>query len=326
MPGGDAIAIFGFLLPDNNQSRQIKLLKKKMPVYYDIEKQCRVFESPEGASRISAPQPTTATQSASASMERVSYSNWAGVSRIPTATVDKFGNAMGDEFDLVKDGSFDNEKIYVLNCTGFPIDPYKNALKRKGFSLIEDVYAPGAQTLKSILKDTSQFWLISGTGHPLENTVVSVIQDYFEEGHGLYLWGDNDPYFVHSNQISQRLFGTTMSGNSPGDQVISLYDERKKNGVIPNHLISTGIVNIYEGGTIAEVHTNKLLTPLIYGSNGKVLAAYYDQDGKRVIIDGGFTRLYYKWDSAGTDRYIVNAAVWLVNMERFGANRSRRTG
>ena len=297
-----------------------------MPVYYDIEKQCRVFESPEGDSGIAAPQPTIATQSASASMERVSYSNWAGVSRIPTETVDKFGNAMGDEFDLVKDGSFDNEKIYVLNlCAGeVKLAKPKKALRRKGFHLIEAVHTPDAKTLKSILKDTSQFWLISDRVNPLEHAVVSVIQDYFEEGHGLYLWGDNDPYFIQANQITQQLFGTTMSGNSPGGQVVSLCEGQKRIGVIQNHLISTGIVNIFEGITIAEVHTNRPLEPLIYGSNGKVLAAYYDQDGKRAIIDGGFTRLYHNWNSAGTDRYIVNAAVWLVNMERFGANRSRR--
>ena len=40
--------------------------------------------------------------------------------------------------------------------------------------------------------------------------------------------------------------------------------------------------------------------------------------GKRAILDGGFTRLYYKWDTAGTGRYVKNAASWLVNAEKFG--------
>jgi hypothetical protein len=34
-------------------------------------------------------------------------------------------------------------------------------------------------------------------------------------------------------------------------------------------------------------------------------------------VDGGFTRLYNNWESAGTDRYIINAAAWLLNIERF---------
>ncbi|MDB4958533.1 MAG: hypothetical protein JWO36_6102 [Myxococcales bacterium] len=36
------------------------------------------------------------------------------------------------------------------------------------------------------------------------------------------------------------------------------------------------------------------------------------------IFDGGFTRLYLQWDTAGTARYVKNAASWLVNAEKFG--------
>ena len=60
------------------------------------------------------------------------------------------------------------------------------------------------------------------------------------------------------------------------------------------------------------------LTPLIWGSAGNLVASFYDKQGKRAILDGGFTRLYIKWDSAGTGRYITNAAAWLANYERFG--------
>lgn len=49
------------------------------------------------------------------------------------------------------------------------------------------------------------------------------------------------------------------------------------------------------------------------------MAAFYDKDAKRAIFDGGFTRLYLKWDTAGTARYVKNAAAWLANAERFGA-------
>ncbi|MEA4914288.1 MAG: hypothetical protein VB061_06940 [Christensenella sp.] len=89
-------------------------------------------------------------------------------------------------------------------------------------------------------------------------------------------------------------------------------------GIIPNHLITTGLTNFYEGITIAEVHTTTDLQPLIYGSDGKVVAAYFEKQQKRAIVDGGFTRLFCKWDDAGTDRYVVNAAAWLANVERFG--------
>ena len=49
------------------------------------------------------------------------------------------------------------------------------------------------------------------------------------------------------------------------------------------------------------------------------MAAFYDRDGRRAIVDGGFTRLYIQWDTAGTGRYAKNAPAWLANAERFGS-------
>jgi hypothetical protein len=57
---------------------------------------------------------------------------------------------------------------------------------------------------------------------------------------------------------------------------------------------------------------------LIWSTDGNVVASVYEKDGKRLIIDGGFTRLYVNWDTAGTGRYVKNAAAWLVNFEKFG--------
>jgi hypothetical protein len=128
---------------------------------------------------------------------------------------------------------------------------------------------------------------------------------------------------VHANLVLQRLFNVVMFGNSLGDQVVSMLTSGKTSGLVPGHLVTTGLVNIFEGITIAEVPTTELLRPLVYGSNGRVVTAYFDHDGCRAIVDGGFTRLHYKWESAGTDRYIVNAAAWLLNIERFGAGSFR---
>jgi hypothetical protein len=66
------------------------------------------------------------------------------------------------------------------------------------------------------------------------------------------------------------------------------------------------------------VQPNQVLSPLIYGSADNLVAGFYDAKGKRAIFDGGFTRLFLKWDSAGTARYVKNAAAWLTNVERFG--------
>ncbi|MEW5737624.1 MAG: hypothetical protein AB1938_01795 [Myxococcota bacterium] len=89
-------------------------------------------------------------------------------------------------------------------------------------------------------------------------------------------------------------------------------------GLKRDHLLTTGIEKLYEGHSIAYLPNPGPLTPLIHGSDGHVVAAHYDQDGRRAIVDGGFTRLYMQWDTAGTGRYVKNAAAWLANVERFG--------
>ena len=109
-----------------------------------------------------------------------------------------------------------------------------------------------------------------------------------------------------------------MSGNYIGKNVLGIRHGYSKSGIIENHPITTGLVNFFEGITIAHIHMNSNLEELMYSSDGNVLAAFYDKDGKRALVDGGFTRLWCNWDSAGTDRYIVNAAAWLANIERFG--------
>ena len=109
-----------------------------------------------------------------------------------------------------------------------------------------------------------------------------------------------------------------MTGDVPGDQVVGVEKTVGGVGLLPNHLLTTGLEHIYEGITIATIAKTKNLAPLIYGSADNLVAAYYDHDGKRAILDGGFTRLYLKWDTAGTARYVKNAAAWLANAERFG--------
>ena len=250
------------------------------------------------------------------------YSEWAGKNIIdkPKINLDKYGNAAGAEYDLVKDNTFDNEVVYILNlCSEFcTLEKAGKALARKGFTIMEDKSLPDLNHMKNQLKDASQFWLISGSYLSLTGTYVNLIKEYFEQGHGIYIWGDNEPWYADANSVISNLFHIRMHGNSPGDQVVSLSgNNNKKSGIIRNHLISTGVVNIYEGITVAEIETDDYIKPLIYGSNERVITAVYDYAGKRALIDGGFTRLYEKWDSAGTDRYIVNAAAWLVNSERF---------
>lgn len=248
------------------------------------------------------------------------YTKWAGISNIPEAIKDRYGNLQGSQYDLAQDGSFRGYKIVVLNlCNECDFSQPSVALRKKGFVIIEYKSAPAVRELELSLSGMkTQLWVISDKFPRLDSSHVRVIANYFEQGHGVYIWGDNDPYYVDANILLSHMFGTEMHGNSLGNSVLGIQKTRKDPGIIQNHPITTGITSFFEGITIAEVDTNQLLIPLMYGSNGLVVTAYYDSNSKRALVDGGFTRLYYKWDSAGTDRYIVNSAAWLANIERFG--------
>lgn len=236
---------------------------------------------------------------------------------------DSYGNAQGNQYDLAVDGAFEGNTIAVLFLCrdgNANFNKPKEALKQKGFSVFQWInQPPSANELKEKLKLASQLWVISGSTKTLNDEHAEVIKEFFESGKGLYIFGDNDPYYADANFLTEKLFGTSMDGNLYGAKTVGLSgDAENKAGIVKGHLISTGIVNMYEGITIATVKATQELEPLIYGSEDNLVAAVYERDGKRAIIDGGFTRLYYAWDSAGTDRYIKNAASWLVNYERFG--------
>ncbi len=236
---------------------------------------------------------------------------------------DSYGNAQGNQYDLAVDGAFEGNTIAVLFLCrdgNANFNKPKEVLKQKGFSVFQWInQPPSADELKEKLKLASQLWVISGNTKTLNDKHAEVIKEFFESGKGLYIFGDNDPYYADANFLTEKLFGTSMDGNLYGAKTVGLSgDAENKAGIVKGHLISTGIVNMYEGITIATVKATQELEPLIYGSEDNLVAAVYERDGKRAIIDGGFTRLYYAWDSAGTDRYIKNAASWLVNYERFG--------
>jgi hypothetical protein len=193
------------------------------------------------------------------------------------------------------------------------------ALREKGFSVYRWIgRPPSPKELEEKLSRASQLWLISGDRQLLDAEHLAVIRRFFESGKGVYIWGGNAPYYTGANYVARALLGTQMQGDLPGDQVVGLQKGKGTPGLLRRHLLTTGLEYTYEGITIASLTPTEQLTPLIYGSAGNLVAAFHDRDGKRAILDGGFTRLYVKWDTAGTGRYVKSAAAWLANAERFG--------
>ncbi|MDR3216575.1 MAG: hypothetical protein LBT55_04060, partial [Clostridiaceae bacterium] len=247
---------------------------------------------------------------------RLPYTNYAGRNDIIGVEKDKYGNPNGSCYDLLKDGSMKGYKILLIDLSneGRNSTAYAgaiNALANKGF--VVDYMISFPSNFDAILQNYCQLWLLSGRSLVINNAQVASVKAFFESGRGVYLWGDNDPYYQDANAVIRELFGTDMTGDYLGKQIIGIQKKNGDVGIVPSHLISTGIVNFYEGVTIAHINMNQKLTALTYSSDGNVVTALYDKDGRRCLIDGGFTRLFYDWDSAGTDRYVVNAAGWLAN-------------
>lgn len=256
--------------------------------------------------------------------ENSPYTQWAGVSVIEGAAKDAYGNAKGSQYDLAKDGAFKGYTIIVINMSDQRNFSYaRAALEKKGFTIkMYDYTVPSDSELERLLNTPdSQLWFLADRTAHLGSRAVELICNYYLSGHGVYIWSDNDPFYVDTNTILKRIYGSGvyMFGNYIGDRVLGIQPYSGKPGIIANHPITTGLVSFYEGITISSVKMGSdRILPLMYNSECGIVAAYDSKDGHRALIDGGFTRLFCNWDSAGTDRYVVNAAAWLTNIERFG--------
>jgi hypothetical protein len=236
---------------------------------------------------------------------------------------DSHGNASGSQYDLAVDGAFEGQTIVVLHLytgEGFDFEAPKAALAEKGFSVYRYInFPPSPKELEESLAKACQLWIISTNTQLLNDEHAEVIKKFFYSGKGVYLWGDNDPYHADANFIAQKLIGVTMSGYYMGDKNVTFKTDSTNCGMLKDHLITTGLEYVYEGITISKMNDPEgKLKPLIWSTDGNVVSGIYEDQGQRLIIDGGSTRLFYSWDNAGTGRYVKNAAAWLVNYERFG--------
>ena len=129
---------------------------------------------------------------------------------------DQYGNLLGNEHDLVEDGHFHNSKIAVLHLytgEGFDFRQPEKALNEKGFAIQRWTQVPEIEEFKLSLADADQLWIISSDKLKLRPGHLNIIRDFFNFGKGLYLWGDNSPYYQDANFISHDLFGFEMNGN-----------------------------------------------------------------------------------------------------------------
>jgi len=246
---------------------------------------------------------------------------------INAEALDKFSNPQGVEYDLGVEGAFANFTILVgafqpaLSQSIFDTNPGPR-LREKGFNII---FTTGHKEFLAQLPQADVAWILGYTASYTEaqkKEFTTAVHEFHETGGGLYLWSDNDPLFVETNWILEDLFKTHVLGNNHGDKVLKVGDAHTK-GHFGRHLITSGVVNLFEGITISYPATTPApLTVIATGTDGQACLLAAEQgpgllsdNAGRVVLDTGYTKLYYSWDTSGTARYVLNANVWLLGLD-----------
>jgi hypothetical protein len=253
------------------------------------------------------------------------YGQYAGQSRIEGAARDRFGNADGNTFDLGRDGAFGGLTILVLQFffgEEFDFLLPKAALEQKGFTVVHWKVIPSTDELREALQHACQLWVISSITQSLSPVQLDLIEEFYERGRGLYLWGDNRPFYAEANAILAKLFpgeAVRLEGNDNGTKILTARTTSDGVGFDSEHFVFTGIENLYEGVTISRVlsPTTSLITAIALSSHGYPVTCALDDGTHRLAIDGGFTRLFPdRWEvTAGTSRFVKNISAWLCGFE-----------
>jgi len=143
------------------------------------------------------------------------------------------------------------------------------------------------------------------------------VLDFHYSGRGLFILADNDPAFTHANLILPEIANTKLVGNTAGGRVLGYGSAKTPGEFDQEHLIFSGINYLYEGVTICYPEKDGKLTHLATSTNEKPCISYMESNEEhgRVVVDTGFTKLYIDWKAAGQARYVVNACVYLTDIE-----------
>mmetsp|Transcript_38124 Transcript_38124/g.97415 ORF Transcript_38124/g.97415 Transcript_38124/m.97415 type:complete len:383 (-) Transcript_38124:137-1285(-) len=254
------------------------------------------------------------------------------------AEFDQYGCPIGD-FDLARDGSFEGYCVLMgvfYMYEGLPEDLAERVipeLEKKGF-LVDLSYSMDEFT--ALLKHDIYHvaWIVSGWTlelHDDADVVEQFIQEvgsFHETGHGLMIWGENDPLFVHANLILHNLFDFMLTGDTPGNKNLCPGDPDQPGCFDRSHKVCAGIECLHEGITVCYptkvptdwrvFGTSSDCKPVLLAKEAGSEVPHISGTG-RVIVDTGFTKIMRdQWDTAGTARYVINCTTWLVLRERFG--------
>ena len=251
--------------------------------------------------------------------------------------------------EWVQAEDFKGKKILIA-CyywEGEPLDsvPMNNVpglLRKLGFEV--DVLKAPAHLPD--LSPYDQLWIVSGMGGTFDESDAVKVERFLAAGKGVYVMADNTPYIHEANVIGRHLHQISFDGGYLGEQTISVMtaDQIKKliadamqkedmdklaeyrragyfNGTFyaEDHEILTGIKKLFEGCTISTMTKSPDLEVIIRASDNQSLVAVSTEPGQRIVYDGGFTRLYYRWNE-----HAEISTLWYRNIAAYLLGKTRK--
>jgi hypothetical protein len=253
------------------------------------------------------------------------YNDDAGKSNITDAgSYDQYGNPTARKYDLGKDGAYVEFSILIGQFYNFDMQKPIDALKVKGFQ-VKHVQTEN-ECITELASNRYQIaWIIS-TLQIQNSSFNSALTTFHSSGGAIFLFADNTPYVCHASEFLKAKFGITVEGNYYGCKTLTYKENsHQQAGHFGQHEIFTGITNLYEGETICHPvystpASRTVFVTIATATDGNSCIAVHDPPSTstegRLCLDCGFTKLFCKWDAAGTARYIVNASCWLLGIEK----------
>ena len=193
--------------------------------------------------------------------------------------------------------------IRLYQSPNFKTMKLQQSLLENGFAMEEISYAPSADSLDRFLGHFDQCWIVSDYVRHLDSSHIPVFMSFLQKGNALYLLADNEPYDADVEFISKALTGAEFTGNI-------IADKDGQPMMDADLELSENLDSLYEGFTISAISIPEAVKPQFVSSNGQVMIASCRTSSYKILLDGGFTRMFAKWDH-NSARYFVNAANWL---------------
>lgn len=236
---------------------------------------------------------------------------------------DKHGNREGRAFDLGGESRLDG-RLTLLVLTEGDVKPVTldsnlvKALKRR----IEVQYIPdlprNENDFEKMLSDTTQIWVWAGQDPGcLPPSHLEVIKKKIKHGMSAFLLADNTPFTRGIDDILKTVSSdSAIEGNYVGKQIIRATNVGP--GFEGKHPLFHGISKLYEGDTVSTIiGTNLRTIARSTDGNSLICVSQSTPNQGKILVTGGFTALMDQyWDTAGTERFALNAAAFLAGIEK----------